>query len=386
MFACVFGLGLAAIATPQAEAQTFSVVHDFAGGSDGANPFSGLIAVGKTLYGTTQFGGTSNNGVVFKMSTSGKETVLYNFATGTDGANPQASLIRDKKGNFYGTTTSGGAFGEGTVFELTGKKETVLYSFKGTPDGIWPFAPLLMDVQGNLFGTTFAGGSNNNGTVFMLSPPKKRGAPWMETVLYSFGTGTDGANPIAGVSLDMAGNLYGTASAGGLYGYGTVYQLTRGKSWTETTLHDFQGAEDGDVPYAGLIADKAGNFYGAATGGGANAGGTVFELTRSKSGWTFTLLYSIWGWDVSGTFRDLVMDKSGNLYGTTHCDGVNNAGTVYELTPSGDSWTYTQLYTFTGGNDGLYSYSNPTLIGGKIYGTTAYGGTQTDGVVWVVTP
>ncbi len=115
------------------------------------------------------------------------------------------------------------------------------------------------------------------------------------------------------------------------------------------------------MPYAGLIADKSGNFYGAATEGGTNGGGTVFELTPSKGAWTFNVLYSVPGWGISGTFRNVVLDGAGNLYATTHCDGAYNSGTVYELTPSGGSWTYKLLYTFTGGTDGQYSVSNPVL-------------------------
>jgi uncharacterized repeat protein (TIGR03803 family) len=135
-----------------------------------------------------------------------------------------------------------------------------------------------------------------------------------------------------------------------------------------------------------LISDKSGNFYGAATEGGTGGGGTVFELSPSNGNWTFTVLYSVPGWGISGTFRDLLRDASGNLYGTTHCDGNNSAGTVYKLAPSGSTWTYTLLYTFTGGSDGLYSFSNLALRLGSLYGTTAYGGSQGAGVVFQITP
>jgi uncharacterized repeat protein (TIGR03803 family) len=200
-------LAFAALAVPHAQAQTFSVVHNFTGGSDGGGPLNGFtIDSAGILYGTTNSGGTSNYGVVFKVNQGGAETVLYNFAGGSDGANPDGFLIMDKAGNLYGTTTAGGASGAGTVFEVAGAgKEKVLYSFTGKTDGADPEAGLAMDAAGNLYGTTIAGGTRGNGTVFKLTRPKT-GAKWTETVLYSFGTGTDGAVPVAGVTLDTAGN------------------------------------------------------------------------------------------------------------------------------------------------------------------------------------
>src|SRR5580658_4525900 len=187
-----FVLGIVAMTTA-AHAQTFSVVHNFSGGSDGGVPYNGFIMKGKMFYGTASVGGSSNNGVIFKMNAKGGETVLHNFAGGTDGANPEGELIQDKSGHFYGTTTAGGAAGAGTVFKLTGKKETVLYSFAGGTDGAVPVAGLTMDASGNLYGTTSAGGANGNGTVFELTAPKKKTGQWTQTVLYSFGTGTDGS-------------------------------------------------------------------------------------------------------------------------------------------------------------------------------------------------
>lgn len=389
MFTFAFVVGLAATAIPQAEAQTFEVVHNFTGGSDGGDPLDGLTLDGSgNLYGTTSSGGTSNYGVVYRVTKGGVETVLHNFAGGTDGASPEGSLLWDKAGYLYGTTMDGGASGEGTVFKVTAAgKEAVLYSFTGTAAGAFPEAGLIMDAAGNLYGTTTAGGLSGNGTVFKLGPPKTKGGAWTEEVLYSFGTGTDGAVPVAGVNLDAAGNVYGTTSAGGAYGYGTVFQLTpSGSGWTENILHNFQDGDDGAVLYAGLISDKTGNFYGAATEGGSGGGGTVFELTPANGDWTFTVLYSIPGWGISGSFRNLILDSSGNLYGTTHCDGANNAGTVYKLTPASGSWTYTSLYVFTGGSDGLYSFSNLVLKQGKLYGTTKQGGANDYGVIFEITP
>jgi uncharacterized repeat protein (TIGR03803 family) len=394
VLACVYVLSLAAFA----HAQSFSVVYNFTGGEGGV-PWNGLTAGNGTsghttaspqgggrFYGTASTGGSSGYGVVFSMSNTGVETVLHNFVGGSDGANPYSGLIIDKSGNLYGTTTAGGAYGQGTVFEVAGDKETVLYSFAGGNDGADPIASLVFDANGNLYGTTSQGGANGNGTVFKLAAPKAKGDNWTETVLYSFGTGTDGSDPVAGVSFDSAGNLYGTTAGGGSYGYGIVFQLVAASAWSENILHNFQDGNDGGVPYAGLVSDKAGNFYGAATEGGSNGGGTVFELTSSKGSWSFNEIYSVPGWGISGTFRNLVIDGSGTLYATTHCDGSYNAGTVYELTPSGGNWNYNQLYTFTGGSDGLYSVSNLVLSNGKLYGTTLYGGANNYGVVYEVTP
>ena len=398
MVAFAVALALVAVATPRAHAQTFSVVHNFTGGSDGGNPLGGFtIDAAGNLYGTTDAGGVYGAGTVFKMTHSGSEIVLYSFTGGTDGANPGASLLMDAAGNLYGTTFAGGAFGAGTVFTVSpySGKEKVLYSFTGGTDGAGPEAGLAMDAAGFLYGTTTAGGSHGNGTVFRLGV---NGGQWREKVLYSFGQLPDGKVPVAGVTLDADGDLYGTTSAGGINNYGIVFRLTRSSapgwtesSWRESILHNFQNSSDGAVPYAGLIFDQSGNLYGAATEGGTvpNTGGTIFKLTPTTSGWTFTVLYSLPGSGISGTFRNLIMDASGSLslYGTTHCDGDNNAGTVYKLTNSGGAWTYTSLHVFTGGSDGLYSFSNLVFdANGNLFGTTNLGGAHGSGVVFKITP
>jgi uncharacterized repeat protein (TIGR03803 family) len=383
----VFLVGLIAFTVSLAGAQTFSVIHSFGDASDGVNPFAGLVIDGAGSFcGVTWGGGSSGAGTVFELKETGEEKVLYSFTGGADGANPYSGLIVDSAGNLYGTTFAGGAYGSGTVFELQkGGKEKVLHSFASGTDGANPEGSLTMDSAGNLYGTTFAGGASGTGVVFKVT---KGGE---ETVLYSFGGGTDGANPVAGVTLGSKGNLFGTTSAGGAYGNGTVFLVTPSKSgWKETILHNFALQNDGGVPYASLVLDGSGNLYGAATdggGGGSNGGGTVFELTPSGSAWNFSVLYALAGWGISGTFRSVLLDASGNIYATTHCDGDSDAGTVYELVRSGSTWTYNQLYAFTGGTDGLYSFSNLVFdSAGNLYGTTAYGGANGDGVVFKVTP
>ncbi len=378
---------LAALGIPCAQAQTLSVVHNFTGGSDGGAPDDGFtMSPTGILFGTASTGGSSGYGVVFEVLANGKVKVLHNFAGGSDGATPNGRVIRDANGVLYGTTTAGGAAGLGTVFKLDGNKETVLYSFAGGSDGAVPQAALIIDAAGNLYGTTSAGGPAGNGTVFELIAPKKKNGKWTEKVLYRFGTGTDGATPLSAVTMDAAGNLYGTTSLGGSSGYGTVFQLTPGSTWKETILHHFQNGNDGSVPYAGLISDAAGNLFGGTTQGGTAGGGTTFELSPKNGNWTFTTLTSQAGWGISGSFRDLVLDESGVIYGTTHCDGDYVAGTIFKLTPSGGHWTYKLLYTFTGGADGEYSISNLVMRNGKLYGTTLGGGANDAGVIYSLKP
>jgi uncharacterized repeat protein (TIGR03803 family) len=386
--ASLFALGT--VAAPQASAQSFSVIHNFTGGSDGANPLGGFFIAGGELYGTASSGGSSGVGVVFRLNTSGEETVLHEFSGGTDGANPQGRLVMDKAGNFYGTTNTGGVSNAGTVFKVTRKGvETVLYSFTGKPDGANPVAGLAIDKAGNLYGTTTAGGASGNGTVFKLAVPTETGGEWAEQVLYSFAAGTDGNTPIGGVTFDASGNLYGTTSAGGTDGDGTVFELTPSTPrWTENILHNFQLGSDGGVPYAGLVLDGE-TLYGATTEGGEggqNGGGTLFKLTNANGAWTFNELYGLSGWGISGSYRNLLM-VGGKIYATTHCDGQNNAGTVYEMSLSGGSWNYTPLYVFTGGSDGLFSISNLVADNkGNLYGVTLGGGAYGSGVAFKVTP
>jgi uncharacterized repeat protein (TIGR03803 family) len=377
-------LGCVAAASPKIHSQTFSVVHRFKW-SDGANPLAGLTVDGSNLYGTTSAGGSYGAGTVFQINGDDEETVLYEFKGGEDGASPEAALILIG-GNLYGTTSAGGGSDAGTVFEVTPHgEEKVLYSFTGKTDGTNPEAGLIGDSNGNLYGTTNLGGKYDHGTVFELVRPKDGGA-WTEAVLHSFGKGNDGADPVAGVTFDPTGNLYGTTSSGGTDGNGTVFQLTPSKSgWTERILHSFELQGDGGVPYAGIVVDGE-KLYGAATDGGeggSDGGGTVFELAPSNGSWNFTVLYRLPGWGVSGSFRNLLV-SSGKIYATTHCDGTYSSGTVYELTPSGSTWKSDTLHEFSGGSDGFYSFSNLVLYKGSLYGTTNQGGDGDDGIVFKV--
>ena len=384
-FTLVLVLASSFVLMPSAGAQSFSVLHHFTGGADGANPLNGLLfGAGGVMYGTTSAGGAYNNGTVYRIGPTGVFTTLYAFQGGADGSSPQSALIQDATGLLYGTTAGGGAYGGGTVFRIASTTKTTLHSFGSGSDGSVPLGGLAFDSAGNLYGTTSAGGAHGNGTVFTLT---RHGLLYSASVLYSFGTGADGAAPYAGVTLDSAGNVLGTTSAGGTAGYGTVFELNKANSWAESIVYNFQNQNDGAVPYAGLIADGHGNFYGAATEGGVQGGGSIFELTPAGSGWNLTAIQSVPGSGISGTFRNLLLSSSGTLYATTHCDGDDSAGSVYELVPgSGGSWTFTQLYSFTGGTDGLYSFSNLATFAGRLYGTTNLGGRYGYGDVFTVVP
>jgi uncharacterized repeat protein (TIGR03803 family) len=383
-FTLVLVLVCSFVLLQSARAQSFNVIHNFTGGTDGANPLNGLmLGAGGFMYGTTSAGGAYNNGTVYRIAPTGQFQTIYAFQGGADGSSPQSFLIEDSAGRLYGTTEAGGAFGGGTVFRIANNVKTILHSFGSGRDGAAPLGGLVFDSAGNLYGTTSAGGANGNGAVFMLSP---RGIAWGEAVLYSFGNGTDGAIPYAGVTLDSAGDVLGTTSAGGSSGYGTVFELSKANNWAETVVYNFTNQNDGAVPYAGLIADGHGNFYGAATEGGVQGGGSIFELTPSGSGWNFAAIQSLPGSGISGTFRNLMLSPTGILYATTHCDGQNDAGTVYELVHGSGGWNYTQLYTFTGGTDGLYSFSNLVMYANRLYGTTNQGGIYGQGVVFAVLP
>ena len=383
--------GLLFIALPPAYAQTETVLHSFGNqfSGDGYYPFAGLVMDKEgNLYGTTVYGGTGSGGTVFKVTSSGIETVLHSFVYFSgDGVEPIAGLIMDKEGNLYGTTYQGGANNVGTVFKLTPEgTETVLYSF-GTQsgDGTYPSASLMRDKKGNLYGTTAYGGANDCfekgcGTVFKLTPGGK------ETVLYSFGSQSgDGIQPLAGLVMDKKGNLYGTTLEGGSVGLGTVFKLT--PHGTETVLHSFGSEGDGSLPLGNLLTDKLGNLYGTTASGGSigNTGGTVFEVTPAG---TESLLYSFdssRSWEGLMPSGGVIMDKEGNFYGATEQGGTKNWGAVFELTPAGSE---TPLYSFGSESDDGFEPIGGLIRDkkGNLYGTTYEGGVNNDGTVYKVTP
>ena len=412
--ACAFILlNLFPVSTLAAENQVGSEAGSYSFNGNGGGPqmpYAGLIRDSAgNLYGTTEVGGTYSQGTVFEVTpnanSSWTESVLYNFTGGLDGAQPSGGLIFDTAGNLYGTTNFGGSqnckLGCGTIFKLTPASgnwtESVVYTFTGGSDGREPYAGLMSDAQGNFYGTTLLGGNLDTvcpsgcGTVFKLS--NSNGA-WTENVLYAFAGGNDGAWPHAGLIFDGAGNLYGTTNGGGTYGSGTVFKLTAGQSgsWTESLLHTFTGGLDGKEPPGSLILDTAGNIYGTTCRGGVKGYGVVFKLVpTSQGGWQELVLHSFMNDPAANPVAGLVMDAAGNLYGTTFlgadlhsCGG--GCGTIFKLSPaSSGSWTFAVLHLFGRAMDG-YHPSGQLIrdAAGNLYGTTQAGGAYGAGLLFEI--
>jgi len=382
-----------------AMASQYMVLYRFQGTPDGASPTGDLVLDSAgNLYGTTSSGGLNGWGSVYQLTppvTVGDrwtETILYSFKPTGDGVNPLAGLVRDSAGNLYGTTFGGGTSFAGTVFELSPPStaggawtETILHSFNGTSDGSRPQCKLVLARNGALVGTAFAGGGFGYGTVFKLIPPTSSGGTWTEQVLYNFTGGLDGANPWPGVAVDRSGNLYGVTEATGANGNGTAFQLSPPAggvgNWTETTLHSL-GPTEGANPVGELVLDAAGNVYGM-TNIGPLTGfgwGVVFQLvppTAQGGAWAENILYMFTGGADGGQpYSGLVFDSAGDLLGANSNEGGPAAGgAIFKLTPSAGTWSETTLHDFSGGPDGLQSYS--TLVRGKngaYFGATIAGG------------
>ncbi len=341
---------------------TEHVLHSFgATDSDGIGPMGGLIADGQGNYfGTTTAGGIHNGGTLYELSPriGGGFTVkvLHSFGNGFDGEVPYGELVMDGSGNLYGTTQFGGihlcpdTLYCGTVFEMSpaiggGWSEKVLHSFNNNgSDGYWPLAGLVLDSVGNLYGTTWQGGVHDKGFAFQLSP--KSDGTWQEKALHSFGNGTDGFYLFAPLVIDPAGNLFGVTNDGGIHpctangniDCGTVFMISPGGngSWSETVIHNFGNGSDGQNPYGGLVLDAAGNLYGTTYWGGIHADGTTFEMSpRIGGGWTETVLHSFNdnGVDAAAPAASMMLDSSGDLYGTSAFGGTNYIGAVFKITP-----------------------------------------------------
>ena len=343
------------------------------------------------------------------------QSVLYDFCQFEhcpDGNGPgYATLIFDAQGNLYGTTQAGGSLNShGVVYKLTPGSggtwsETVIYVFcqlSGCADGSAPYGGVIFDSAGNLYGTTQQGGSSaNNGVVYKLTPPPGGSGPWAETVIHTFceqGGCPDGSQPLSGLTIDAHGNLYGTTNSGGT-GSGVVYELSpSGGSWNYSTLYQFcslSGCADGRQPYTGsVIFDAAGNIYGNTEFGGAHGAGTVYELTPSGGSWTESVLYSFCPvspqcHDGESPWGTMVFDRQGNLYGTATAGGANEQGDVFELSPAGGgSWTQSVILSFSP-TGGIIPDAGLTIdVHGNLYGTTVQGGSpgSSSGVVYELSP
>lgn len=371
----LFVLACAVVNTSGVRAATFSVLHTFQYFPHGASPYAPLLRdANGNLYGTTNGGGPYNAGVVFKLDAAGNQTVMHTFTGGADGGNLTAGLVSDSAGNLYGTAYQGGIAGTGVnktgagvVYKIdTFGRYTVLYRFTGGADGSGPFAGVIPDAAGNLYGTTYNGGVQNfYGVVYKLSPSGQ------ETVLYSFTGGLDGGNPHAGVTMDAAGNLYGTTYNGGSYAKGVVYRLS--SSGQETVLFSFgRSGTTGGYPTGGVILDAAGDIFGAAAD-------VVYKLDSARHFTTLAFLYSA-ATGLSGVVRD----GSGNFYFTSNRDtqGRWPNGAVLKLAPSGK---VSLLYQFKGAQLGSGSGYNSSVIldsAGNLYGTTPFAGTA--GIVYEI--
>ena len=385
---------------PAAQAQTYTVLHNFTGCADGNSPTTTLIFDrAGNLYGSTEYGGVhcsyDNDGVVFQLKKGAAGWTLYplrDFVFTQDNvAFPinYGGLTFGPDGNLYGTTEEGGlqecnSDTCGVVFRLqpppTSCKSvlcpwslTVLHEFANAPDGAFPETGVIFDSAGNLYGAT------TDGVGYELSP---LGGGWNETLIPLGVSGT------ARFVMDHAGNLYGAGSGGSLGEHGGIFELTPSPSgWTDSVLYSFTDGDDGTSPVAGLIFDSAGNLYGSTTHGGSGGGGTIFELSPSGSGWTLNTLCSFVGNPQNfGPQSQLTMDAAGNLYGTTQSDG-HGVGTIFKATNSGGTWTCTDLYKFELGPNGAYPIGGVTLDDkGNLYGTATEGGASGGGVIWELTP
>jgi len=352
--------------TPVSGGWQESVIFSFGGGTGGGYPYSTpIFDKAGNLYGTASAGGPYGSGVVYKLSPTAsgewKQTVLYNFTGGNDGAAPGlGNLVFDKAGNLYGSNIAGANVtsqacsntgGCGVIFQLSpvaggNWKFNLLHTFSGGWDGVGP-AFLTFDAKGDLFGSAAGAWSgfelpSQPGLVFKLTP--STGGPWKDSVIYAFKGSTDGGLPSA-LIFDNEGNIYGSGADGGILdncwsgygpmGCGVVFQLSpqsNGK-WKETALYAFTGGSDGSQPDGGLVIDN-GSLYGTTWGGGSSGSGVVFELScNPDETWSEAVTHSFVGTDGAAPRSTLVVDKSGNLYGTTYSGGSGGYGVVFEITP-----------------------------------------------------
>ena len=388
LYGTTFGGGASSLGTVfrmKTDGTGFALLRSFAGGAaDGSRPEAPVaLDSGGTLYGTTYYGGSADGGTVYRVKTDGTGFQLLRSFTGglADGLHPSAGLVLDGAGNLYGTSEHGGLSYQGVVFRLKtdGTGFTVLRSFAGSPsDGAEPRAALVLDAGGNLYGTTFLGGVASAGVVFRL---KADGSGYV--VLRSFSGGaTDGGNPPGSLLLDGSGSLFGLARFGGPWDRGAVFTMrTDGTGYAAVRF--FAGeAADGWNDGARLVRDGSGYLYGATSSGGNSNLGVVFRVRGDGTG--FAVLHTFTGGaaDGWGPYSGLATDGAGSLYGTTYYGGPTSDGVLYKLRTDGTGFAL--LHVFGGGvTDGSGPRAAPTLDGaGTVYGTTTAGGSANGGTVY----
>jgi len=382
-------------------ASSTEVIYSLMGDNDGEYTDTDLAIDSQgNLYGTSVLGGDFGGGTVFMVSPTENgwtHTVLYSFTGGADGGEPYKGVTLDSQGNLYGTAVTGGSGscegGCGVAYKLsnTGSAwtQTVIHAFTGGADGSGPGARLTVDRAGNVFGMAPTGGDFGSGTIYQMH--QRSNGSWAFRVIHAFTGGADGGTGSAGKMIFHGGHLYGAATTGGVNGAGTVFELTpaQGGSWTFRTLYSFKGQPDGVFPYGGLIFDSLGNVYGTTYYGGTNDLGSVYELSPRSSGeWKEKVLYSFnSGGDGNSSISNLVFDAAGNLYGTTS-EGGAGSGTVFTLTPNENgTWTESVIHSFLGSPDGAFPYTGMVPgHSGEYYGATVHGGTDGDGAIYKFTP
>lgn len=390
-----FTLLAVSLISVQALAVTETTIHTFSGGLYSGAPLAGLVfdSAGNA-FGTATSGG-DGYGTIYELSPSQSgwtATLLYSFDV-VGGSAPYAPLIIDSTGNLYGTALWGGnttgvcqGSGCGTVFELAkvsgGWQFQVLYAFMGGADSAHPQAGLVFDKSGNLFGTTAGGTPGGLGSVFELSPSN---GGWKESTLYTFAGGNDGATPLSPLTPGPNGTFYGTTAFGGAQGLGTVYEITHtGSNWTEKVLYAF-GGPDGSQPLAGSLIIRHGTLYGTTNFGGASSQGTVFSLTQVNNSVVEKVIYSFEGVNGENPYGGLTVDSAGNFYGTAASGGSNGEGVVFVLRNAGGTWQENVLHNFTG-TDGSSPTGTPAIDHGALFGITNSGGEWNSGVAWEITP
>ncbi len=353
--------------------------------------FVGFSSLGACAGGSNgNFGPRIPAAGVQPLSVRPSSDVLYSFGPFPDAEHPYAGLLAGKNGEYYGTTQGGGNPGDGAVYEITvAGKEHVIYDFHGGRNGADVLSTPIVDKDGALYGTTETGGGSGCngpgcGTVFELRPGKQG---WKESVLYRFHGGDDGGSPIGGLLMTKSGALFGTTYAGGSGG-GVVFEMMRsGWTYAEKVVHQFSGSPDGLNPTDALVSDTSGNLYGTTSAGGLTTCpsrssvpgcGTIFKLTPSGSNYSYSVIYRFkGGTDGISPWAGLLRASNGVFYGLAMEGGSQGKGTAFELARKGSSYRERTLYSFEGGTDGAYPRDTPGLVAdrsGNLYGTTAAGG------------
>lgn len=398
----IFAFAIVALLSPAFAASNGKVIYNFTGQNDGGDPATPLTFDGSgNAYGTTVTGGDFGCGTVFQLTPSGNAwhlSTLYSFTCDVDGKNPYGGVTLDSAGNLYGTTVAGGNGGAcagdgcGTVFEVAKSgnswSESVLYNFTGGNDGFGPGGGVTFDNAGNLYGTTPDGGRYSEGVVYELSPAGN--GTWQQTVIHAFTGGNDGGVGSLGSLLYFQGAFYGVAEIGGAFGAGTVFDLSpTANGWTFTTVHEFQGQPHAAFPYGGLIVDRENRFFGTTYFGGVDGQGTVFLLEVVGGKVKETVLHSFTGTNDGGNPTSTpVFDNAGNLYVTSSDGGSNGCqcGTIFQLSSSKGGVKGVALHSFQGSDGAFPSYGLNLDAKGNLYGSTPVGGADNQGVVFTFTP